>query len=159
MNNQKYKAEKVERYGITFDSKLELRVYERIAEYIPQQNILTHHKLQITKSIGWKVDFITFPTLANPSVPLLLIEAKGYEMEIFRIKTLLLEEFIPELFNRLIVVYSYSHKLDENKRYMTTTENRIGLAVSKMAQLKVQLSTTDLSATANLLNLSTEQRT
>lgn len=153
MNQQKYKAEKVERYGLLFDSKLEYRVYERIGEYVPRSNILVHHKIQLTQSISWKLDFITFPTLCLPHIPLLLIEAKGYEEQVFLLKAKLLKDLYPELFNKLIVVYSYSQDLNERKPYQSTNENNIGLVISKMTQLKLSLKSTDIPQTNLLLNL------
>lgn len=136
MLNKKSKAKPVTAYGIKFASKFELFTYQAISDCIPRENIAIHTAITLTDSISWKVDFMVYPSPAKPYIPLLLIEAKGFEFDDFKLKARMLEDLHPSLFDKLLVVYA--GKLPAKRNY----------AICSTTQLKQLLSSYRIDETA-----------
>lgn len=55
-------------------------------------------------ALTWKVDFLIQPTLLQPYLPVLLVEAKGIRLEDFKLKYRMTAGIYPQLFKRLAVI-------------------------------------------------------
>ena len=93
--SNKYGAKRVEISGESYDSKLEcemhglLKLMERGGLI---NNIRRQVVVQLTRFVKWRADFVVFDVKRNADI---IVEAKGFESERWKVLLQLLPEFSP----------------------------------------------------------------
>ena len=107
---------------IKFDSRWEFSTYKALRlryghkRIILQLPIVIKPKTRNYSAIRYVADFAVLKhgetEIKNENI-LMLVEAKGFETDVWKLKLKLLEYHCPELWRRLVVVYPNAHQIDK----------------------------------------------
>lgn len=120
--NNKVTTKRVNDNQIKFDSKWEFSTYKALRmryghkRIVLQLPIIIKPKTKVYSAISYVADFAVLKqgeTEIKDENVLMLVEAKGFETDVWKLKLKLLEYHCPELWRRLVVVYPAAHQLDK----------------------------------------------
>lgn len=82
--------------GITFDSKREMRVYQRLLEdRVPGRVILRQVPFRFSGGVTYRADFVVLDCVSTGFYRVTVLDAKGCKTEAYRIKRRLFEASFP----------------------------------------------------------------
>jgi hypothetical protein len=93
-----------------FDSQHEALCYIKLHEVFLKEQIKVHHKIELTDSISWVIDFRIAGE--NP----IYVEAKGYPTEGFDLRLRLLQDLYPEIYERTFLVFADKKNREKYRR-------------------------------------------